>query len=478
MSLTLGGCGEVAARLIPHAGVHLFAHSCPDGMLAVGDSLQLTATVMISNSRAGMSGAFDNYMLYTSSDNPGAFDWHVSYPTAEYGRSGKADVTRDGVLVGRDTGMVYLNVTSGGKTQYRKEVRIVPRITRFDVTPRDTAVKVGDTVWVRATVEMEGSWRRFGVFKWEVPRDLHTGGPVGPVWPDPDGPERDRLLFPVVAQRAGIARMPACLGGARIDTVTIRVSGEPIVVNRDVPPRVRLMPGDTNSYDGDEVYGEMRILDDHRLNNGPYRWRVQMGDGTVYEDSMPYGGSASFYGMERHVYAGHRYFKMGRYDVVLTVTDSAGRSTEKRVTYVVQPRRYEAIVLPPASGGPISLSDDEPNLAIAVLTDTARRLLAHQILEFVPFDEEPDFPRLLFGRTEFHSERTGWRRVARDVNGDGKEDMVFLLDKRTLIGNGDLRVGRNVIRMRGTTRQSVRRDPPARSYRPKVEADIEFTAVP
>lgn len=473
----------MAARLIPQAGVNLFAHSCPGGMLAVGDSLQLTATVMIDNSSAGMSGPFDNYMLYTSSDNPGAFDWHVSYPppstpTVEHVRAGKADVTRDGVLIGRDTGMVYVNATSAGKTQYRKEVRIVPRIVRFAVTPRDTAVQVGDTVWVRATAEMEGRSSSRGVFSWKFPLDLtNAKGPVGLVWPDPDAPERDPLLRPLVAEEAGISHMTACFGGARIDTATIRVSGEPIVVDRDVPPLVRLLPGDTNRFDGAEVHGYMRILNEYWLANGPYRWRVQMGDGTVYEDSIPYARPGRFFGMKRSIFAGHRYFEPARYDVVLTVTDSAGRSSEAKVTYVVQPRRYVAFVLPPTSGGPISLSDDEPNLAIAVLSDSSRLLWAHDIAQFPGMHGFEKVP-LLFGRTEFEQEPNGWGRVTRDVNGDRIDDNVFLLDKRELIRNGDMRVGRNLIRMRGTTRQSVRRDPSAGSYHPKVEADIEFTAVP
>ncbi len=482
VSLTLGGCRETAARMIPKAGVHLFSHSCPGGVLAVGDSLQLTATVMISNSHAGMSGPFDNRMLYTSSDNPGAFDWHVSHPppstpTAEYEAAGKADVTRDGVLIGRDTGVVYLNAISAGKSQYRVEMRIVPRVVRFALTPTDTAVQVGDTIWLRATVQLDGRWHVGDVFAWNEHRHIESGGPVSRVEPDPDAPRRDPLSFPLVAERAGIARVTACLGGARVDTATIRVSGDPIVVNRDVPPRFRFLPGDTNTFDGEEVSGRVRILNE-RLHNGPYRWRVQMGDGTMYEDSVGTRGSYSAFGMARHVFARHRYFEPGRYDVVVTVTDSAGRSTDAGVTYVVQARRFEAMVLPPASGGPISLSDDEPDLAIAVLTDTARRLWAPHISGAKVLTEMAGFPPLLFGRTEFDPERDGRRRVTRDVNGDGPKDVIFLLDERELMRNGDLRVGRNRISVRGVIQGVNRPNHPSGIYYQRVEAEVEFTAVP
>ena len=473
----------MVASIVPQAGVNLFAHSCPGGVLAVGDSLQLTATVMISNSNAGMSGPFDNLMLYTSTDNPGAFDWHVtgakpSNPATEYRGTGKADVTRGGVLIGRDTGFVHVNVTSGGKSQYREEMRIVPRVVRFAVTPADTAVRVGDTVWVSATVEMDGRWHESDVFRWEPPRDFHSHGPIGQVWEDPDAPSRDPLVFPVVAERAGVAHVTACLAGARIDTATIRVTGEPMVVNRDVPPRFRLLPGDTNTFDGEDVSGRLRILDDARLGNGPYRWRAQMGDGTVYVDSAPHGGSGGFFGMAHPAYPPHRYFEPGRYEVVVTVTDLAGRSTDARVTYVVQPRRFEALALPPASGGPISLSDDEPDLAMAVLTDTSRRLWAPHISGSRVLTKMAGFPPLLFGRTEFDQERDGRRRVTRDVNGDGLADVVFLLDKRELMRNGDLRVGRNHISVRGVTQPVSRPGHPSGVHYQRVEAEVEFTAVP
>jgi hypothetical protein len=485
-SVSLGGCRETLARAIPKARIMAFASPCPDRILAVGDSLQFRANIMIQNAPGGMQGPFDNWTLYDSDGRPGSFRWSLSYPkpTTPPSRdyvAGKAEITPTGVLIARDTGTVHVHARSAGKNASHISIRIIPRVTRFALLPRDTSVKVGDTVFLRADAELARPMRpyvTYFTFRW----DSEPGGPMNDllarVEQDPDDlTEVDVREFPVVAVRAGTARLTACFAGARRDTATIRISGEPLAVNRDVAPLLRVTPADTSVYVGDEVSARVRVLNAN-LFNGPYRLVASTGDGSLYYDSAGRGASSAF-GFQRHAFVGHRYFKPGSYPVALTVSDSAGRSTTIRATVKVAVREFETRVLLPAGERAVRISGGGPDIAIAFFANKPKHLWPQHIGGAFVLTEMEGVPPLLFGRTAFDPESDGRRRVTRDVNGDGQPDDVFYLDKERLRQNGDLHVGRNRLVVTGVIPGRITRPgrDSASAFWPPIRAVVQFDAI-
>ncbi len=121
----------------------------------------------------------------------------------------------------RRTGVVFVHARGAGKDADRIEIRIVPRVARFLLLPRDTSVQVGDTVFLRADAELAGPFRPYYTFLWmEVPAP--SPKLVERVEQDPDiRIERDVREYPVVAVRPGTTRFAACFAGARRDTATM-----------------------------------------------------------------------------------------------------------------------------------------------------------------------------------------------------------------------------------------------------------------
>jgi hypothetical protein len=486
-TLALGGCRAVVARFWSKAGINAHVNVCPDAVLAVGDSIQFHASIMISNAPGGMQGPFDNVTLYRSEEDPGKFTWSLSYPPpsapkAQYYPIGGAEITKTGMLIAKDTGYVYVHVRGAGKNASRVEMRIVPRVTAFALHPHDTTIRVGDTLFLRADADLDGKYQykfawQFGYYDTAETRRLER------VERDPDSKAvRDERNNPVVAVRPGTTKIPACFAGARRDTATITTIGDVQVANRDVPPRLRLSPrGDTSVYLGDEFHQRVRILN-AKLGNGPYRWKTTTGDGTVYFDSAKASGVQSAFGFEGTAFVNHRYFVAGKYPVITTVTDSAGRSTTVRSTYTATAREFRTMVLNPEGRRYVRLDTaGEPDIAIVLLADTAKQLWPAHIAGAIVLTRMNGVPPLLFGRTVFDPELDGRRRVTKDVNGDGQPDNVFYLDKAMLRRNGDLHVGRNRIVVSGVIGQRIVRPdrPPAEgNFYPPVRAVVEFDAIP
>jgi hypothetical protein len=483
-TVALSGCREMIARFVPQALIRATASFCPATILPVGDSLQFRANFMIKNAPGGMQGPYDNVLLYDSDERPRAFQWRVSYPTPgtpayPHDASGRAEITRTGLLIAHDTGVVFVNARGAGKDAEPIKVQIVAPVSRFLLLPRDTSVRVGDTVFLRADAELAGAFRPYFTFLW---MDVPAPSPklVERVEQDPDiKTTRDVREYPVVAVRPGTARVAACFASARRDTATIRISGEPLVANRDVPPKLRFTPVDTGVYVGEEFHAHIRILNAN-LGNGPYRWQTSTGDGSVYSDTSKIMGVTSAFGFEGDAFVYHRYFAAGRYPVEITVTDSAGRHTTVRTTYTAAVRAFDMVALLPDSQRPVRLSvDEEPDIAIAVIANPAKGLYPQHIAGAFVLTRMSGVPPLLFGHTAFDPEPDGRRRVRRDVNGDGYPDEVFLLDKATLRRNGDLRLGRNRLVMSGVIAERINRPgrESAAGFWPPVRGVVEFDVV-
>jgi len=483
-TVALGGCREMIARFVPQARIRATASFCPNTVVAAGDSLQFRANFMIKNAPGGMQGPYDNVLLYRSEERPHAFQWRLSYPkprtaTSQPDAVGKAVITRTGLLIAQDTGVVFVHASGAGKDADPITMRIIPAVARFQLLPRDTSVRVGDTVFLRADAELAGPFRPYYTFLWmEVP----TPPPklVERVEQDPDiRTERDVREYPVVAVRPGTVRVAACFASARRDTATIRISGEPRVANRDVPPSLRFKPADTSVYVGDEFHARIRVLNAN-LENGPYRWQTATGDGTVYSDTSKVTAVTSAFGFEGDAFVYHRYFAAGRYPVEITVTDAAGRHTTIRTTYTASVREFDMVVLLPDRQRQVRLSvDEEPDIAIAFIANPARGLYPQQIAGAFVLTRMAGVPPLLFGHTAFDPELDGRRRLRRDVNGDGELDEVFYLDKATLRRNGDLRLGRNRLVVSGVFAQRISRPgrESAAGFWPPIRGLVEFDVV-
>jgi len=481
----LGGCRGLVARFWDKAHINAFVEPCPDFVLAVGDSIQFRATFMIQNAQSGMAGPYHNVMLYTSEERPKSFEWSLSYPppstgTTKYYPIGAAEITRTGVLIAKDTGVVYVHAKGAGKQASRVEMWIVPKVERFTLFPHDTSVQVGDTIFLNSDAALAKEFRQRNTFAWNIGLNNPEDRLLTRVERDPDvKPDYDPRKFPVVAVRAGTAKVAACFAGARRDTTTIRITGEPQVVNRNVAPRLRLTPADTTVYVGEDFSANLRILNAN-LGNGPYKWFTTTGDDSVYYDSANTGAITSAYGFDRLAFVRHVYFKPGRYPWSVTVSDAAGRGTTLRGTYTALIREFETRVVLPDGKRFVRLSAaDEPDIAIALLQRKAKRLYPSHISGAFVLTRMSGVPPLLFGRTAFDPERDGRRRVQRDVNGDGELDDVFYVDKATLIRNGDLRPGRNRLVITGSAGRVDRqgRDSTTTFWVP-IRAVVEFEAIP
>jgi hypothetical protein len=96
--------------------------------------------------------------------------------------------------------------------------------------------------------------------------------------------------------------------------------------------------------------------------------------------------------------------------------------------------------------------------------------------------DHEDFPPLRFGRTPL-TRRPGEGSPFEylDANRDGHIDIVVYVDKQTLIRNGDLRVGRNRLVMRGVRPGPWRRAPGSPVATPlhiPARGVVEFDVLP
>ena len=488
------GCDKLAARIElllarfdSDAKVYVAADLCPAGILAVGERAPFVASVEAKEFGARYVSNLP-VKHYDSKQHPGRFRWTLAHPSARsHQRSGRLDVTPGGIVVAGDTGVAYVHAASAGKMSHRFEVEVVPRIRRFSVSPHDTTVRRGDTLTLRMDLALDGPSAPLRAYRWNIPPmpvDTQLVAHVerdpwekrDPFVPPPPPPEFELRL---VASRPGTLRFVPCAGGMRRDTVTIRITGDSGPPRRDVPPVVELSPAETTMYVGATFTNRFRIRN-ATLGNGPYRWRLSMGDGNVIVDS---GGSSlrarSTFESEHALAVDYRYRTPGKLPVELTVTDSAGRSTTVRTVYHVRLPVFQLMIHHPDTARVTRLRDGQRDLAVAILAEQVA--LRPEGLVLIPLSDE-DVPPVRFGRTPLTKRRGGPSPFEYlDANRDGHIDIVVYLDKETLIRNGDLRVGRNRLVMRGTIPRPPTRAPgslvPTPFYVP-ARGVVEFEVLP
>lgn len=493
------GCDELIARIDSHAGelmarfdsdaqVYVTADLCPGGVISVGERMQFVASVEAKDFGAAYVSNLP-VKHYDSRQYPKRFDWSLASPGAgHYQPPAKADVTPDGIVGAAGTGVVYVHAASAKKRSNRFELEVVPRILRFSVSPRDTTVRRGDTLTLRMDLAMDGPSAPERAHRWNIPPmsvDTQLVTHVerdpweqrrNPYVPLPPPPEFEMRL---VASRPGTLRFVACAGGTRRDTVTIRVTGDTAPPRRDVPPVVELSPAETTMYVGATFTNRFRIRN-ATLGNGPYRWRLSMGDGNVIADS---GGSSlparSTFESEHALAVDYRYRTPGLFPLRLIVTDSAGRSTTIRAVYEARLPVFQLMIHHPDTTNVTRLRDGRRDLAIAILAENVA-LQPSQIAITPPRDDDAA-PPLRFGSTPFVT-RPGTRSFEYlDANRDGHVDIVVYLDKETLVRNGDLRVGRNRLVMTGALWQPPTRVPGTLVARPlyvPARGVVEFDVLP
>ena len=475
---------ELIARFDSDAEVYVTADLCPAGILAVGERQPFVASV---EAKEFGSGYVTNVPVkhYDSKQHPDRFDWSLASPV-RYQRAAKAEVTADGTVAPTDSGVVYVQAASAGKTSDLFELHVVPPILRFSISPRDTTVRRGDTLVLRMDLAMKGPSAPYVAYRWNIPWtgvDTQLVRQVerdpwerrDPFVPPPPPPEFEMRL---VASHSGTLRFVACAGGTRRDTVTIRITGDPTPPTRNVPPVVELSPAETTMYVGATFSNKFRIRN-ATLGNGPYRWRLSMGDGTVIVDS---GGSSlrarSTFESEHALAVDYRYRRAGRFPLKLTVTDSAGRSTTIKTVYESRLPKFQLMIHDPDTATGAQLRHSRP-LAIAILAENVT--LQPSQLAITPLSDE-DVTPLRFGRTPVATGRPGPSPFEYlDANRDGHMDVVVYLDKKTLIRNGDLRVGRNRLVMTGALRREPTRIPGTLVQSPlyvPARGVVEFNVLP
>jgi PKD domain len=476
---------SLLARFDSDARVYVAADLCPAGILAVGERAQLVASVEAKDFGADYVSNLP-VKHYDSTQRPDLFHWSLAFPT-RHRQPARADITPTGIVAAADTGALYVHASSAGKTSHRFELEVVPRILRFSVSPRDTTVRRGDTLTLRMDLGLDGPSVPVREYRWNIPKmpvDTHLVTRVerdpwdqrDPFVPTPPPPEFEMRL---VASYPGTLRFLPCAGGTRRDTVTIRITGDTVAPRRDVPPVVELSPAETTMYVGATFTNRFRIRN-ATLGNGPYRWRLSLGDGNVIVDS---GGSSvrarSTFESEHALAVDHRYRTPGKFPVKLTVTDSAGRSTTVRTVYHVRLPVFQLMIHHPDTITVTRLRDGRRDLAIAILAEKVA--LVPGQLNLTSMSHE-DVPPVRFGRTPLTRRRGGPSPFeSLDANRDGHLDMVVYLDKETLIRNGDLRVGRNRLVMTGVLPRGRTRAPGSLVTTPlnvPVRGVVEFEVLP
>ena len=222
--IVLSGCRETFARLVD-AGVVMSASVCArEPMLAVGDSLQFVARVERRTRHSPSFNPLDGWVLYRSTSKPDAFQWSVRYPTpdprAGIEGTGEGQITRTGMLIGRAPGYLFVYATSAGATDLAKFL-VVPRVTRFRLTPRDTTIRLGDTVVVRTDAALETQWSPQYIV-WNPLPGGREGVAVRPSYDAAiDTSSREQRF---VASSPGTLAVEVCLAGTRRDTVILRVT--------------------------------------------------------------------------------------------------------------------------------------------------------------------------------------------------------------------------------------------------------------
>ena len=418
----LTGCRELKAR-VDNTSVNVSSPGC-FGAIGVGDSLQMRAVV-----------ASRNWTHYTSDDNPKSFHWSVR---PDRNRGGAADISDRGLLVARAAGTLRVYAVSIGDSD-RTQVTVVPRVTWRGVSPRDTTIQTGDTLTLRIDADVEGGrWYQYA--RWEMPRYSYDNPAlITRVERDPDDrTPLDTRLFPIVAERPGEARIAMCAVGNRADTFVVRITGERIRQNRDVPPVVRLTPPETTVFAGERFHVPARLINS-RLRNGPWRWQVAYGDGKVDTGTVMNGSETSAWGTTISLGYNHThvYNTVGTYTLTMTVTDSAGRKgTAQRRIHAIG-YEYSAEAFPGQEEKVVRLGGGSRTFPIAIYGQHPHWLAR----------DDPAFarvPLIKIGRTPWIYDRAAGITIEhRDANGDNRTDQVLHVDIRALMRNGDLRVGRN-----------------------------------
>ena len=291
---------------------------CAQAGPSVGDTLQLTAAVRRpagSPASIWSSPAID---LVTSSGAWYLFRWSVEPPTSpSWNPPGRAKISRRGQLIARAPGMIIVTARALGVDDARP-IQILPRVMRFALTPRDTTIHTGDTVVVRAEAQFD-TLVESDPFQWELPRQPPTphrvlteltlahsvqGKPSTTYWYE----RRSIALLP------GDVTYKVCLGNSRLQTATLHIVGPPLVGD-NLPPRVALSP-DTTVYIGDS-FGTALSVNEAGANPRSNWWHTQFdfGDGKTAD-----GRDTNF--TSRHVYTTE-----GAHKIVVTVTDTLGRSS-------------------------------------------------------------------------------------------------------------------------------------------------------
>ena len=446
----LSSCTEMYARLDDDATVRIAPPAtCPEAMLTIGDSLPLAALMVSEYNASGLITRNDT--LYRSRENPGKFSWSVRHSNKYLTEPG-ARITSRGVLTAQDRGVVLVQAHSAGKSSEELAITVIPRVTRLSIEPSSASLRVGDTLTFQADVALDGRAPTSQEFSWMLWENPVNDRRLQPRVLGPYIQSSNFQALSVVAARAGTIRFHPCLGGVRRDTVTVTVTGEPRIVDRNVPPLLLTAPSDTTVFVGETFSTYVHVLN-AGLGNGPYTLRAA-GEGLA-DTALQATGRRSGGGIEYFLLKEHRYYTAGTFPVDVTATDSAGRSSTLRTVYTAIEPVLSIIVNPDNSANVVRLSDESRYVMVAVLAVPGSPRLIASIIDGAPMDHEDPEPRARFGKTVYE-QRTGREREHRDVNGDYEPDLILYFDKATLVRNGDLRLGTNEVRFTSGIRRPSR----------------------
>jgi subtilisin family serine protease len=200
----------------------------------------------------------------------------------------------------------------------------------------------------------------------------------------------------------------------------------------NVPPSVDAGPD--ASITSNEVFEFSGTFSDPGLNDAPWSFTIDWGDGTTTV------GSTNNQALP--ILASHQYCAAGPYTVSLTVVDKDGGSGSDAMVLTVDYLGIEIDITPSQHPNSVSLSN--------------RGLLPLAVLSSVDFDATQIDPATVSLGDEVGSDtpvaqRPNGRYYAEveDVNGDGLLDVVFRFAVPALLANGDLGEGSTSLVLRG-----------------------------
>jgi hypothetical protein len=411
----------------------IYRTSCSSEGPIVGDSVQLIASVQRPGGSPTSIWSSPANEIVNSKDHPRLFSWSILPPTRASAHRGKVDLTSRGLLIGREPGELSVKVRALG-VESTIPVEVLPRLTRFVVSPRDTTIHTGDTV----TVRVEAS-----VGLVHNPEVLSTRPKLMLAQLSYIRREKDsvystesRMLAPV----PGDGMFKFCFVG-RLQTATLHVVGPPLF-GANQPPFVRLSP-DSTVYVGDDFAIGYRI-NEEIAGAQWFHSQLDFGDGTVIDNR------------QGEFQLRHRYTAEGTYHIIATATDSLGRTTVAHTTYHAVTFPVRIVAFPGEPGKTVSLSGPDRYIPLGIVR--ARREDAIPLLypdvEFDPVKARADHvPPMRIGRWIFQSPGNDTEISSDfiDVDGDGRFDLVLNVDKRALVRAGELHVGRNRLMVTGAT---------------------------